>query len=227
WAIIAARLQRPHDIITTRLAWSQFWMVMLNAVIGGITVLTGLNPYTVALHFLAATALLTTTTFTWHRVRAADAPRPMGVGARPHMLARVLLGVSAVVVVLGTITTGAGPHAGDSSEVHRIPIDWAAITWVHGLAAAATLAVALLLWRSLTPDAATARLRVGVFLGVLGLQATIGIVQSLTHLPELVVVLHLLGAALVWIGAVRVVLDTPRSEEKPGVAHAEGAVAAG
>src|SRR5699024_12114059 len=171
--------------------------------------------------------LLTTTTFTWHRVRAADAPRPMGVGARPHMLARALRGVSAVVVVLGTITTGAGPHAGDSSEVHRIPIDWAAITWVHGLAAAATLAVALLLWRSLTPDAATARLRVGVFLGVLGLQATIGIVQSLTHLPELVVVLHLLGAALVWIGAVRVVLDTPRSEEKPGVAHAEGAVAAG
>ncbi len=227
WAIIASRLQKPHDLITTRLAWSQFWMVMLNAVIGGITVLTGLNPYIVAGHFLAATALLTTTVFTWHRVRAMDAPTPVAVGDRPHLLGRVLLGTSAVVVVLGTITTGAGPHAGDSSDVHRIPIDWAAITWVHGIAAAATLAVAILLMRALPPQARTARLRVATFLGVLLLQGAIGIFQSLTHLPELVVVLHLMGAALVWIGAVRVALDTPRSSAKPGMAHAEGAPVAG
>ncbi len=226
WAIIAARLQKPQDVITTRLAWSQFWMVMLNAVIGGITVITGLNPYTVALHFLAATALLTTATFTWHRVRAADAPPPMGVGERSHRLGRGLLASAAVLVVLGTITTGAGPHAGDSSEVHRIPVDWALITWIHGLAAAATLVFAVLLMRSLAPEARTARFRTGAFLLVLALQGVIGIVQSLTHLPALVVVLHLLGAALVWIGAVRVALDTPRSDAEQTVAHAARPVVA-
>lgn len=221
WSIIASRLHKPHDVVTTRLAWSQFWMVMLNAVIGGITVITGLNPYTVALHFVAATALLTAATVTWHRVRAADLPRPDPVGERSHRLGRVLLAASALVVVMGTIVTGTGPHAGDSNEVDRIPLNWTAVTWVHGVAAVVVLLVAIALYRSLPAAARTARFRVGAFFAVLAFQGAIGLFQSLTALPELVVVLHLLGAALVWAGAVRVALDTPRSESKPTVAHTE------
>lgn len=225
WAIIASRLQKPHDLITTRLAWSQFWMVMLNAVIGGITVITGLNPYIVALHFIAATALLTSVTFTWHRVRSADRPKPAPVGDGSHRLGRAILVASAVLITLGTIVTGAGPHAGDSSEVHRIPIDWTLITWIHGLAAATTLVLAVLLLRSLDRAAHIARRRAWVFLGVLLAQGVIGVIQSLTSLPELVVVLHLTGAALVWIGAVRVALDTPRSLHDTTVAHVDHAAA--
>ena len=62
WAIVAARLQQPRDRALTRLAWSMFWLVVANAVAGGITVLVKLNPWVVALHFVLAIGLLATAT---------------------------------------------------------------------------------------------------------------------------------------------------------------------
>ena len=214
WAIIAARLQKPHDRSITRLAWSQFWMVMLNAVIGGVTVLTGLNPYIVAVHFVAATALLTTTVLTWNRVRVADYGPPAPVNAKSRRLGIGVLVSTGLVLVVGTLVTGTGPHSGDPDPVHRIPINLTAITWVHGSLAAIVLAIAVTLLLSLHKSDTTARLRTFVFLGVLALQGGIGIVQSLTGLPAELVSLHLFGAALLWIGALRVFLDTPLDRDQ-------------
>ena len=214
WAIIAARLQKPHNRGITRLAWSQFWMVMLNALIGGITVWTGLNPYIVAVHFLAATALLTTTVLTWNRVRVADFGPPAPVSATSRGLGTGVLVATGLVLAVGTLVTGTGPHSGDLNPVHRIPINLTAITWVHAILAAIVLAVAVALFVSLRKTDTTARLRTFVFLGVLALQGLIGIVQSLTGLPELLVSLHLFGAALLWIGALRVFLDTPLERDQ-------------
>lgn len=77
WAIIAARSAKPWRRSVTRLGWAQFWVVMGNAVLGGVVVLVGLNPYTVAAHFLLSTALITVAVLTWQRVREGDeAPRP-------------------------------------------------------------------------------------------------------------------------------------------------------
>lgn len=72
WGIIAARSAKPWRHSLTKLGWVQFAIVMANAVLGGITVLTGLNPYSVAGHFLLATALITVTTVTWQRTREGD-----------------------------------------------------------------------------------------------------------------------------------------------------------
>lgn len=213
WAIIAARLQKPQDRTITRLAWSQFWMVVLNAVIGGVTVWTGLNPYIVAGHFIAATALLTTTVLTWHRVRVADLGQPQPVGPTSRVLGVAVLISTGLALAVGTLVTGSGPHSGDPDPVHRIPINWTAITWFHGLLVAIVLALAVALLFSLRKTDTTARLRTVVFLAVLALQGVIGIVQSLTDLPAVLVSLHLLGAALVWIGALRVFLDTPLEKE--------------
>ena len=69
WAIIAARLQRPRDRMLTRLAWSMFWLVVANAVAGGLSVWYDLNPWIVAMHFVLAMTLLACATFTWHRAR--------------------------------------------------------------------------------------------------------------------------------------------------------------
>lgn len=209
WVIIAARLQKPWNRAVTRLGWLQFWMVVLNAVVGGITVLTGLNPYIVAAHFVAATLLITAATWTWHRVRVEQDGPPAVVSARAHRLARWLVGVTALLVVVGTVVSGAGPHAGDSRDVYRIPISWTAVTWVHGVIAVLVFAIAIALLRSLSPTDRTARFRTAVFLVVFFAQGLVGLVQSLTGLPELVVALHLLGAALVWVGALRVLLDAP------------------
>ena len=208
WAIVAARLQAHRDRMLTRLAWSMFWLVVVNALAGGITVLVQLNPWVVALHFVLAMGLLATATLTWHRARWRGV-----VGARPartpSILARVLLVVTAALVVVGTLVSGSGPHSGDTAAVPRMGLDWTDVVWVHAALAAIVLGltVALYLAQRATPDAALARRTTLVFVVVVLAQGAIGTVQSFIGIPAVLVALHLLGAALVWVGAIRVLLD--------------------
>jgi cytochrome c oxidase assembly protein subunit 15 len=210
WVIIAARLQRPRVRSITRLAWSQFWLVVVNAVAGGISVWTGLNPYVVAFHFVMAMGLLTTTTLTWHRVheRQVTADALARITAPARVLSWSLAALTAVLIVVGTLVSGSGPHSGDSADVPRMGFDWIDITIAHGLLGTATLVVAVVLavvlWRS---GARTPLHRALVFVAVVVIQAVVGLVQALTALPELLVAVHLLLAALVWVGVLRVVLD--------------------
>ena len=202
--IVSCLLQRPRHRTLLWSAWGQFAGVLLNAVVGGITVWTGLNPYVVAAHFLAAIALLASTTVSYDIAHRALLPAP---SASSRRLAWALGVVTAVVVVLGTLVTGAGPHPGDSSEVHRIPVPWTAVTVVHGVAATAALALAaatVLVARRAGDD--LVRRRALVLLVLFVAQAALGVYQSLDGLPGLAVVLHLAGAALTWAGAVRVLL---------------------
>ncbi|TXK17597.1 heme A synthase [Homoserinibacter sp. GY 40078] len=209
WAIVAARLQRPRDRTLTRLAWSMFWLVIANAVAGGITVWVDLNPWVVALHFVLAMGLLACATFTWHRARWTG-----GDGPRPSAAARFLawsIAVGAVgLVATGTLVTGSGPHAGDSDEVPRMGFDWTVVVVAHGTVAVVVLALAVALaFRLRGEDGGRLALgRVGVFLVVLLAQLALGTTQSLIGLPELLVALHVVLAALVWVGAIRVLLDT-------------------
>lgn len=207
WAIVAARLQVHRDRMLTRLAWSMFWLVVANAVAGGVTVLVKLNPWVVALHFLLAMGLLATATLTWHRARWRGTPGAAPVA--PSWTARTLLIVTAALVVVGTIVSGAGPHSGDNRDVPRIAIDWTAIVLVHAALAVVVIALAIALLFALrrAEDAALARRTTLVFLVVLLAQGLLGGVQSLIGIPAMLVALHLLGAALVWVGAIRVLLD--------------------
>ncbi len=213
WAITAARLQKPWDRTLTRLAWSMFWLVVVNAVAGGITVLVGLNPWVVALHFMLAMGLLATATLTWHRARWRGARGSSAPGAS-RVLAWILLLVTALLIVAGTIVSGAGPHSGDSRDVPRIggagsTEVWSRVVLVHaGLAAAAiVLTIALYLVLRSATNAAIAPRTTLILLVVLLAQGVIGAVQSLIGIPAVLVALHLLGAALVWVGAIRVLLD--------------------
>ncbi len=209
WAIIAARLQKPRDRMLTRLAWSMFWLVVANAVAGGFTVWFELNPWMVATHFVLAMGLLATATFTWHRARwnGGDGPRP-STGSRS--LAWALVVATVFLVLAGTLVTGSGPHAGDSSDVPRMGFDWTAVTVVHAVFALLVLALAgALAFRLRSEEGGRLALgRVGVFLLVMLLQLTVGTVQSLIGLPEVLVIVHVVLAALVWVGSLRVLLDT-------------------
>ena len=208
WAIVAARLQGTRDRMLTRLAWSMFWLVVVNAIAGGITVLAKLNPWVVAFHFVLAMALLATATLTWHRARWAGSPGRL-TPTRPRVLARTLLALTAVLVVVGTLVSGSGPHSGDSADVPRMGIDWTAVVLVHAALAVGVIALTIVLFLTLRgdPDAALARRTTIVFLVVLLAQGVVGGVQSLIGIPAVLVALHLLGAALVWVGAIRVLLD--------------------
>lgn len=209
WAIIAARLQKPRDRTLTRLAWSMFWLVVANAVAGGFTVWFELNPWMVAAHFVLAMSLLACATFTWHRARwrGGDGPRP---GPVARALAWALVAATGCLVLAGTLVTGSGPHAGDSSDVPRMGFDWTTVTIVHGVLALLVLVLAATLAFRLRTEAGgrLALGRVGIFLLVLLAQLGLGTVQSLIGLPELLVIAHVVFAALVWVGSLRVLLDT-------------------
>jgi cytochrome c oxidase assembly protein subunit 15 len=209
FAIVAARLQRPRDRMLTRLAWSMFWLTVANAVAGGITVLAGLDPWVVALHFVLAMGLLACATFTWHRARwtGGDGPRPSAIS---RALAWTLVVATGAVVATGTLVTGSGPHAGDSADIPRMGFDWNVVVIVHGVSAVTVLAIAVALaFRLRTEDGGGLALRrLGVFLLVLFVQLALGLTQSLVGIPEVLVAIHVTIAALVWIGALRVLLDT-------------------
>ncbi|NLU74721.1 heme A synthase [Streptomyces sp. HNM0575] len=218
WAIVAARSAKPRRRGLSRLAWAQFWTVMGNAVIGGVTVLTGLNPYTVAGHFLLATGLLTVATLTWLRAGEGDVrPRPL---AGPPVVkpVRVLVVASAALVTAGTVVTGAGPHAGDSSEVPRMPVALETAAQVHAALAwivvALTLVVCLVMRAFDAPPGPRARAR--ELLIVLLAQGVVGYVQYFTELPEVLVGTHLLGASLVWIATLRLLLSLRERGLPPG-----------
>jgi cytochrome c oxidase assembly protein subunit 15 len=208
WAIIAARSQKPYRRSLTRLGWAQFWVVMSNAILGGIVVLVGLNPYTVAAHFVATSALIAVATVMWQRTREGDtAPRPL-VGRSVQQLVWFLVAASVLLILVGTVVTGAGPHAGDSSEVERMPVDWESVSKVHAVLAWIVVSLTFALWFVLkavdAPAGPLHRTR-DLFLILLA-QGVIGYVQYFTDLPEILVGLHMLGSALTWIAVLRVLL---------------------
>ncbi|MEV0846704.1 COX15/CtaA family protein [Streptomyces sp. NPDC049954] len=223
WAIITARAAKPRRRSLTRLGWAQFWLVMGNAVLGGIVVLVGLNPYTVAAHFLLTSALIALATVLWQRTKEGDgAPRPL-VGHSVKQLVRVLVGATVVLIAVGTLVTGAGPHAGDSSEVARMDIDWESITKVHAALAWIVVLLTLALWCVLKAVDAPAgpRRRTGLLFLVLMAQGAIGYVQYFTDLPEILVGVHMLGSTLVWIGTLRVLLSLRERPHTPSVLPAQ------
>lgn len=208
WAIIAVRSQKPYRRTLTRFGWAQFWLVVANAVLGAFTVLTGLNPYTVCVHFLLAFVLITVAALMWRRTAEGDAaPRPL-VGKPVQQLGWLLTAATGLLVAVGTVVTGAGPHAGDSSDVHRIPVDWKAVAQLHADLAWVVVALTVALWFVLRAVDAPAgpRDRARDLFVVLMSQGVIGYVQYFTDLPEAVVGLHMFGACVVWIAVLRVLL---------------------
>ena len=181
---------------------------MGNAVLGGIVVLVGLNPYTVAAHFLLASALIAVAVVMWQRTREGDgAPRPL-VGKPVQQMVWFLVLATVLLIAVGTVVTGAGPHAGDSKEVERIPIDWETVAKLHAVLAWIVVTLTFALWFVLkavdAPKDPLARTR-ELFLVLLA-QGVIGYVQYFTHLPEVLVGLHMLGSGLIWIWVLRVLL---------------------
>ncbi|MFI9824228.1 heme A synthase [Streptomyces sp. NPDC052013] len=223
WAIIAARSQKPYRRSLTRLGWAQFWIVMGNAVLGGIVVLVGLNPYTVAAHFLLSTALIAVATVMWQRTGEGDAePRPL-VGKAVQQLVWFLVAASVLLIAVGTVVTGAGPHAGDASEVERMPLDWETVSKLHAVLAWIVVTLTFALWFVLkavdAPKGPLSRTR-ELFLILLA-QGAIGYAQYFTDLPEVLVGLHMFGSCVMWIWVLRVLLSL---RERPGaVAEVQGA----
>lgn len=183
------------------LAGAQLLGVIAQIVLGGITVLTHLNPATVGAHFLLSIILLAASLSL--RQRMLQTTR---VQASPTstVLIRVLLGLTTLVLTLGTVVTGSGPHAGDI-QAHRYHLDPRTISWLHADTVIALIALtfALILLIKVSENESARSLlmrRATLFLFICLAQGLIGYIQYFTGLPEALVAAHLLGADLVWLG---------------------------
>ena len=172
--------------------------VVVQAGIGGITVLTHLTPWTVMLHFMVSMALVAVSTVLVLRVREGDgAPRPL-VHPVLRQLAAVLAALAAVVLVLGTAVTGAGPHSGDADQPVRLGIDPRTISWLHADAVLLFLGLAVGLYVALRiTDAPRGATRwSGAVLVVTLAQGALGYTQYALAVPAGLVWAHMLGACL-------------------------------
>jgi cytochrome c oxidase assembly protein subunit 15 len=225
-AILAARCGKPWRRSLTRLGWAQFWVTVAQAVLGGIAVLTHLNPFVVSLHFLGSAVLILAALAMWQRSREGDGAPVRTVGRPVVQLSRLTIGVTAALIVAGTLATGTGPHSGDGTAVKRMPFDWEKVTQFHADFAMVTIGLSLaMMFVLLAVDAPTApRRRAREFFVVLMSQAVIGFAQYFTHLPELLVGVHMLGAALVWVAVLRLHLSLrtrPEADALPRPANIE------
>ncbi|WIM98238.1 COX15/CtaA family protein [Actinoplanes oblitus] len=198
-ACFLGALGRPRRQSLVRLSVLVGLGIPMQGVLGGITVLTHLNPWVVGLHFLLSIALITLAYAFWRRIGEGDGdPRPL-VPAPLRTLARVTALASLAVVAAGVVVTGSGPHSGDRGA-KRNGLDPAAVSQVHADLVFLLIGLSMAVWFALravsAPPAAVraALILVAVELG----QGLIGFVQYFTHLPVLLVAAHMLGAGLVW-----------------------------
>jgi heme a synthase len=200
------RLRERHPSFT-RIALALGLGIILQAVVGGVTVRTGLNPWVVGIHFVISAVLIALAAVLVDRTRRASlehlavAERAGQLDGPDRALARglvVVIGVSgALAIYLGTLVTGTGPHSGDAGEVARHAFDPYVVTRVHAapvyvLVAATLAAVALAAGRG-WPGAV--RRILGLLAVLLVVQAAIGYYQFFNGVPVLAVGLHMAGAA--------------------------------
>ncbi len=189
------------DRTATRLSFVIGLYIPAQAVIGGITVLTDLNPWVVSLHFLSSMVIIVFCLKLLDHLRSP----PRGAAARPQRLvADATFVVGWVVLYLGTVVTGAGPHAGDE-DAKRNGLDPAVTANLHAAAVYVLVALTVLL----LVLAVRSRDRwlvvvTGALLGIELLQGAIGWTQYVLDLPVLLVALHMLGAGLLTAGVARV-----------------------
>ncbi|MCU1432407.1 MAG: cytochrome oxidase assembly [Actinotalea sp.] len=187
--------------------------VLVQAVVGGLTVLVDLHPAVVGGHFLISMALVAASTALLRRHAEGDgAPQPV-VAPLVRTLSWAVAASSVVVLVLGVVVTGSGPHSGDEEVAYRFALDPVAISRMHAAAVwlyvAGVVALVVLTGRAgrSSAPAPGARRAAVVLLGVTLLQGLVGYVQYLTGLPAVLVAVHMLGASLLVVAQVRQLLS--------------------
>jgi cytochrome c oxidase assembly protein subunit 15 len=232
-AVLAALRRRPFRRDLVWLAVGLVFGVVGQIVLGGLVVLFDLYPPLVMGHFVVSMMLVADAVVLQHRAGWADgSPAAPAVRTAPAVDAEVrrlgswLVVWAAVVLALGTVVTGSGPHAGSNEGqfVERLPFALRDAARLHALAVWVLVALTLLtVWRARRDRVPSDVLRRGsVLLSVMFAQGAVGYVQYFTKLPALLVALHIAGATALWIAVLRFRLglatSRPSGSRAPGQA---------
>ncbi|WP_344071420.1 COX15/CtaA family protein [Microbacterium sediminicola] len=191
-----------------------FWLALIiglyvpvQAIIGGITVLTNLNPYVVGLHYLASAILVALAAVFVARVYAAPGPRARAVPSWYAITTHVTSLFVAITVIVGILVTGSGPHAGDGGAA-RNGLDAEFMQHVHSWPAYILLSLTLVLLVGAFRMPRTLRLPLwtGLLLAVEVAQTLIGLWQARTGLPIVLVNIHMTLAVLLVAAMAAVVM---------------------
>jgi cytochrome c oxidase assembly protein subunit 15 len=198
--IIAIRVSK-NAVLKSRvrsLAALQVIGIFGQGILGGITVLTDLNPIPVAGHFLLSIFLIAGAISLRYEIVGIIKQKADGIVAT---LMPLLIWLTVLVLVAGTIVTGSGPHAGDENA-KRFGFNPRIVSWLHADLVIALVVLTLVLWLiTRVSQNKVIHKYLSVFLIICLSQGLIGYVQYFTGLPELIVAAHLLGATLVWASA--------------------------
>jgi len=206
-ACVVAALAQVRRV-RARVRWSVLALAVIpaQAVLGGVVVLTHLNPWLVGGHFLLSVAALTACDRLWRAATAADAPATPVVPVPLAHLVRLLVGLALAVLVAGTVVTGSGPHSGDSARPRRTGLNPDMIAQLHTDLVMLLVGATVALYLAARATRAPARLvrATAVLTGVELAQGAIGFVAHFTGLPILLVALHMAGSCAVWLAALAV-----------------------
>jgi cytochrome c oxidase assembly protein subunit 15 len=199
--IIAVLKSKRRDLRV--LAIGQFLGIFGQGILGGITVLTDLNPIPVAGHLLLSIILIAGATSLYsRRYTPVVFVKPTSLTSKISLVHVV---TSFVVIILGTIVTGSGPHAGDA-QAKRFDFDIRTVAWLHADVVIFLLGVTFAFYVAQgTSDHSKKAIKVFALIALA--QGGIGYIQYFTGIPEILVAAHLLGATLVWIAAWRIRLS--------------------
>ena len=214
FALVAASLAvLAHVLITKRkdlrlLAMGQLLGILGQGVLGGITVLTDLHPLPVAGHLLLSIILIAGAASLYSRRNSRTLKRE-NLETLTKQISLAHIALSFIVIVLGTLVTGSGPHAGDE-KARRFGFDIRTMAWLHADVVIALFGLTAAFYILIRHDKELSR-KIAIFTVVALAQGAIGYIQYFTGIPEILVAAHLLGATLVWIAAWRIRISVTRT----------------
>ena len=197
--LAVVRARRRKEVLVY--AWLMPGGTVVQAVIGGITVRTGLLWWTVAVHLLASMAMVWLAVVLYAKISEPDDGIETVQVPAPLRTLTALSGVAlAGVLIAGTLVTAAGPHAGDKSidrQVERLEVEIVTLVHLHSqlLIGYLALLIGLAFGLYAVGMSAAIRKRLYVLLGLVLAQALVGIVQYFTDVPAALVAIHVGGAA--------------------------------
>ncbi len=201
-AVLGSLRRRPYRRDLVVFSWGLVAGVVAQIVLGAITVRLELTPVTVMAHFLVSLVLVWNALALVERANPDPAPR-VDPGALLRRLVRAMTTLSALVLLSGTLVTGAGPHGGDP-EADRLDVALQTVARVHSVLVLTLVALALVIAWQLRVGDGDLRGRHTMAIAAMVGQTAVGYTQYFTGVPSALVAVHVLGSLVVWVTVLRV-----------------------